>query len=167
MKKALFVVALLGGMVASAETDSYLYWMVDDSSAPTYTKAAIRYTDSSSYLLNYYEAGGSQIGTGPEVSKSVIDAQAEWGDGLYAGVDSNDLPRSFVVELWNGDAYVGQSVIDWSVAQNYIYEGGMGMPTAGAVPLSSGFSIPEPSSGLLMLVGCAMLGLRRRRQKVA
>ena len=164
MKKALFVVALLGGMVASAETDSYLYWMVGDT-APTYDRAAIRYTDSNSYLLNYYEPGGTAIGT--DVSKSAIDAQAEWGDGLYAGVDSSDLPKSFVVELWNGDAYVGQSVIDWSVAQNFIYGGGMGMPTATTVPFSSGFAIPEPSSGLLMLIGCAMLGLRRRRQKVA
>ncbi len=163
MKKALFFVALLGGMVASAE-DSYLYWMVDDS-APTYTKAAIRYTDSESYLMNYYEPGGTAIGT--DVSKSVIDAQADWGDGLYAGVASSDLPKSFVVELWNGDAYVGQSVIDWSVAQNYIYGGGMGTPVAATMPFTSGFAIPEPSSGLLMLIGCAMLGLRRRRQKVA
>lgn len=164
MKKALFVVALLGGMVASAETDSYLYWMVGDS-APTYDRAAIRYTDSSSYLLNYYEPNGTEIGT--DVSKTIINDQADFGDGLYAGVDSGDLPKSFVVELWNGDAYVGQSVIDWSVAQNYIYRGGMSTPLATTVPFSSGFAIPEPSSGLLMLVGCAMLGLRRRKLKVA
>lgn len=165
MKKVLFIVALLGSVVASADTDSYLYWMVGEG-APEYTRAAIRYADSSSYLLNYYEPAGTQIGTDGYVSKTVIDDVAEWGDVLYAGVDSSDLPKSFVVELWNGDAWVGQSIIDSSVAQNYIYGGGMSIPSAMVASITS-VSIPEPNSALLMLVGCAMLGLRRRKLKVA
>lgn len=167
MKKALFVVALIGSMVASADTDSYLYWMVGDG-APAYTTAKIRdISGADAYLTSYYSPGGTVIGTdGTVVPKSVVDAQATWGDGMYAAVDSNNLPQTFIVELWNGDSFAGQSTMSQSAAMQYIYGGGMSMPSLSPATFSS-FSIPEPSSGLLMLVGCAVLGLRRRRQKNA
>ena len=164
MKKALFVVALLGSMVASADTDSYLYWMVG-SGAPKYTVAMIRY-GSDGYLTSYYAPNAGAASFGTAVAKEDVDLQRDIGDGMYGAVDSANLPSTFIVELWNGDVFAGQSVMSWETAQQYIYAGGMSIPSSSAASFT-GFAIPEPSSGLLMLVGCAVLGLRRRRQKNA
>ena len=166
MKKALFVVALLGSMVASADTDSYLYWMVG-SGAPEYTVAKIRYgSDPDGYLTSYYAPNAGAASLGTEVAVADVNLQRDLGDGMYAGVANTYLPSSFIVELYNSGAFVGQSEMSWETAQQYLYGGGMGVPVASAASFS-GFAIPEPSSGLLMLVGCAVLGLRRRKQKNA
>ena len=165
MKKALFIVALIGSMVASADTDSYLYWMVGES-APSYTTAKIRdISGEDAYLTSYYAPNGEEIGE--SVTSDIVTDQAAWGDGLYAAVDSSSLPQTFIVELFNGDTFVGQSTLSQADALQYIYAGGMSVPTATAPATFSSFAIPEPSSGLLMLVGCAVLGLRRRKQKNA
>ena len=162
MKKALFVAALIGSMVASADTDSYLYWMIG-SGAPSYKYAKVRAIDNTTtWLNNYYDFGTDSIGT--EVSDTVIASQAAWDDGIWAGVDSSALPSSIVIELYNDSGFVAQSVL--SGLDGYIYKGGTGTPVS-TPAMATSFAIPEPSSGLLMLVGFAVLGLRRRRQKNA
>jgi len=162
MKKALFVAALIGSMVASADTDSYLYWMVG-SGAPSYTYAKVRDINTpTTWLYNYYDFGTD--GIGETVDSGVITSQATWGDGIWAGVDSSALPSSIVIELYNDSGFVAQSVL--SGLDGYIYKGGTGVPVSTPATATS-FAIPEPSSGLLMLVGFAVLGLRRRKQNNA
>ena len=167
MKKALLVVALIGSMVASADTDSYLYWMVS-ASAPSYSYAKIRYlTPTDGYLTSYAAPDPTAYSFGSQVSSSdIADQRDTWNDGLYAAVDSSKLPTTFIVELWNSSGFVGQQAISSESLASYIYSGGMSLPPS-TPALFSSFSIPEPSSGLLMLVGCALLGLRRRKQKNA
>ena len=163
MKKALCVVALLGAMVASAE-DSYLYWMVG-SGAGDYSYARIR-DDGGNYLSIYDSGFDSEYADAGDksISKTNVDDLRKYNEGLYAALASSSV-SSFVVELYNAEnKFVSQSVLPYSAGS--IYTGGIGAPAASMASFSS-FAIPEPSSGLLMLIGCAMLGLRRRRQKVA
>lgn len=168
MKKALLLVSLLGSMVALADADSYLYWMITTSDDYAYAKirAANDPDTQTSNYLNIYNVGLGSIGE--SITKGQVADEAAYGDGLYAGmVDSANLPASFIVELFNAqDKFISQSVISSSAVADYLYRGGTGIPPSSFVAASS-FAIPEPSSGLLMLVGCAVLGLRRRRQKNA
>jgi len=162
MKKSFLILALLGSMTSLAATDSYLYWMIDTSQS--YNYAMIRdQTTPDTYLTIYNENLAS---IGDRVSKSDVVDAAAWGEGFYVPVDSvAGTPATFIVELFNSDdKFVSQSVLSYN--SEYLYGGGMGLPPASAMTFSS-FAIPEPSSGLLMLVGCAVLGLRRRKQKNA
>jgi len=162
MKKLFLVVSLLGAMVASAD-DSYLYWMVDTTMAAT-DYAKIRTESSSSYLNIYNEGFGSE---GTQVSGTTVAGAAAWGEGFYADISDVQLGNTFIVELFNeGGTFLGQSVMSIAANSGAIYKGGMGLPSTSAATFSS-FSIPEPNSALLMLVGCAMLGLRRRKLQAA
>lgn len=164
MKKAFLAMAILGATVASA-ADSYLYWMVGDG-APAYSYARVRDTSGDTAYLTLYDSGFESLGDSATLAD--ITSAKEWGDSLLARLPTTDSSKSYVVELYNdSDKFVAQSaVISGAQIANYISSGGMSMPAAGAWSASS-FAIPEPSSGLLMLVGCAVLGLRRRRQKNA
>lgn len=58
---------------------------------------------------------------------------------------------------------LGQALLDWN--SSYITSNGMGHATATNV--SSFTAVPEPTSGLLLLLGVAGLALRRKKmQKV-
>lgn len=168
MKKAFLAMAILGAMAASA-ADSYLYWMVGDD-APSYSYARVRdLADSSeSGYLTLYDSGYQALSGGTKADKTTITEAQEWGDSLLAGLLSTDLTKSYIVELYNerGNFVAQSSAITGSALANYIASGSMA-PAMGGAWAASSFAIPEPSSGLLMLVGCAVLGLRRRKQKNA
>ena len=165
MKKSFLILALLGSMTSLADADSYLYWMIDTSSSYSYAKIRDQ-TTPNTYLTIYNDLGVTAVPDGTQVAKTYVDDAAAWGEGFYVPVDSvNGTPATFIVELFNSDnKFVSQSVLSYN--SDYVYGGGMGLPPSSAMTFSS-FAIPEPSSGLLMLVGCAVLGLRRRKQKNA
>ena len=158
MKKSLLAIALMGAMVASAD-DSYLYWMVG-SDAGDYAYAKVREVNPDGYL-NIYDDTGL---IGDSVSKAVLSSYSD--EGLYALIASgSSASSSFIVELYNDQGkFLSQSTIPYS--QGSFYAGGFAQPPSSGATFTS-FAIPEPNSGLLMLVGCALLGLRRRKQKVA
>jgi hypothetical protein len=81
------------------------------------------------------------------------------------GVDKAN--STWVIELYEDSKLIASSEAQpYSAAyiNNGIGAGGASAPMS--VP-GSAFAVPEPNSGLLMLLGCAMLGLRRRKQKKA
>ena len=169
MKKTLLVAAIFGAMIASA--DSYLYWMVGDSS-PDYQYARVR-TMGGNYLsiydsafdTEYHSKDSAELGTGVTgIEKIYVDDVRSNKEGLYAAIGQNATAAGFVIELYNSEnTFVGESVVQYNA--NSIYTPGLASPGGLSLVTASSFSIPEPNSGLLMLIGCAMLGLRRRRQK--
>ncbi|MBQ6914917.1 MAG: PEP-CTERM sorting domain-containing protein [Kiritimatiellae bacterium] len=160
MKRLLSVLLVFGATVAVAE-DSYLYWMVGEN-ASGYTYDTVKVQDNSSgNYLNIYN--GSGVNKGDSISATTVATYEELGRGLYAQLASSESYGSFVIELWNGDTFVAQSEdlpISTALANYIVTNNSMTLPQAWA-PQS--FAIPEPNSALLMLLGCAALGLRRRR----
>ncbi|MBQ6007256.1 MAG: PEP-CTERM sorting domain-containing protein [Kiritimatiellae bacterium] len=162
-KSLLVSTALLLASTASAGT---LYWQASNESG-----------DSFDYALLVAE----EIGSG---TKSTIGAVASQEPDktstlvTQTSLDSLADPEAylFYVEMVN---YTGGDPAYDVVATGYKYGYGdlvsSGYVATGAIDSNAaqaaaavgnlGSAVPEPSSGLLLLIGGAMLALRRRRQK--
>lgn len=153
---------VLMGRTAVGE-DLYMYWMVGESAAADlgvdslegYT-ARIAETDGN--YLNLYAAKNDFLGTGTDAA----DAQLM---GVFAQLGESPS-TSFFVEIWNDTTLIGRSSsVLYSDLLPYIstMEFSSAQPT-GAYSFGS-FSaapVPEPTSALLVLLGCAALALRRK-----
>ena len=177
MKSSIFALAFVGTLLSASADDGYLYWMIDTTEggagAYTYDSVKIKAMNGDSdvgYLNFYYEDGGAMhsLGVGdtlPTDNTQLADYQSASGGGLYAGVVQPGY--SYIIELWNDNAAVQQSIIlSADTAQQYItyVSGGMFTPGASGAWTASNFTpVPEPNSAVMLLVGCAMLALRRRK----
>lgn len=176
MKKLIAVCAMALSMGAFA--DSYLYWMLDESSelnwgsdtAPTvYTAAKIGVVDSSGSkvgYLNLYVANGDMVTSG---SGQSVSASPGLGTGsYYANLNAyGSSSYSYYIELLNDTTFVGRSeILNYSALENYITSsiGGTSKPSNAWTPTAfTTAPVPEPTSGLLMLFGLSALALRRKR----
>lgn len=150
----LVVLAAVLAMAGLAKADA-LYWQVDTGAADAsyageYSYAAL-YASDGSLLDGYYEAVGGKVA--PTLSDL----------GAYGSTG-----HSFYVELYNASldsVYKGSAVsYDQLVASGYISTTGVAMPNYTATTGFNGASVPEPTGGMLLLVGGALLALRRRRR---
>lgn len=165
--KKLFT-ALIGLLlVCVARADSYMYWMLEDV------------TDSR--LEFYHVAVYAQGKDGePELLLNSVTPQGETAEliesrpdhrGLesayYAILPDNPAGMIFYIELYKGDDTVGVSgtvTYETLAAKSHIYEE---PGTGGTVsPYVFAAEVPEPSGGLLCLLGFGLMALRRRREKV-
>ena len=176
MKKVLLVLSVFWVASAIAE-ESWLYWMVGDTGSYTlgsgYNKVMVRDVsgnlvgDGSGYLTLYYDSS-SPVSGGTYVNDTTGDITAmSYGAGLYALLASDPSSSSFVIELWNDSSFVAQSSelsMSSGLADYIVHNNSITLPKAW---VASSFAIPEPNSAMLLLLGCAALGLRRRRQSKA
>ena len=168
LKFMLMLAAAAAAGAVRAEVDSYLYWMVSDTA--TYSDAAggtlpgtlVNYdyakisADGGSTYLSLYGPGGGNLG---------VDTLDKGVDG-YVGFASSPAFSSFLVELYTDDSSerVGWATIPYSmVMQNYALRNITDPSQAQAKLYTVTQAIPEPTSGLLLLLGMAGLALRRRR----
>lgn len=157
MKKALMSLALIGMLSAlSAKADSYLYWMVDQTgvSSPYTYASAVLYADN---------------GTTKEAISGAL-----YGDRDSVMVTGNLAPTyvgegwSYYVELLADDGWMKakSGSVGWSDAVAGMYAQ---MQTGGTPKNAVHFTnftagpIPEPTSGLLVLLGICGLALKRKR----
>lgn len=164
--KNLIAVASVALSLGAWADDSYLYWMVektvtrDGESFSDFTNAKIGYLDASgnmSYLGLYGEgASGDLISI-----KSATPGFESWAD--MAGMGSGS---TFYIELFNDNVWVARSEgLDYSALESFI-NGMLNTPTLPWTTATTTFSgnVPEPSSALLLLLGCAGLALKRKKQ---
>ena len=161
MKKILFAVAVGISIAANADV---IYWMVDSNpiDVAQFSGSPISQTWDEARL----KVDGSDVAYGTLSSSA-------WRDlndiDAYAYTALPDSYNSFAIELYQGGKFVGQTSGTAAQLAQYIFSSPMSvLPTTafGMAAAGSTYAVPEPTSGLLFLVGGMLLGLKRRRQKV-
>ena len=177
MRSILLAMAVMGAFAASAVEESYLYWMIDTTDETlnqfTYNKVMVCAYETTADGL---EAEGTPLtlyyGNGNAAGEYVGAGAATSGLSLYAGLASTSGSSfSYVVELFNDGAKVGRSgplAFSDAMAKSYIStvsSYGGGVPAMGTWSAGGFTAVPEPNSALLLILGCAALGLRRRKAR--
>ncbi|MBO6122208.1 MAG: PEP-CTERM sorting domain-containing protein [Kiritimatiellae bacterium] len=167
MKKAL--ITALAIVAFSATYADVIYWMVSDEA---YEDS--RNVNESANPYAWVCATTSDTDNGIRIEgKSAQDVAGNYWTGGYFETELGSYTGnaySYYIELWNGTKTTPQSYD--SLVNTYIASSGsIATPSS----LSSGafgqvagtsYNVPEPTSGLLFLIGGMLLGLKRRRQQV-
>lgn len=158
---------LFCGVLSAAETDMYLYWMID----PDATVDGEAGVDLSSYNARISTADGalmfydSRESTSGYMSKDVGYVQG-WSVVSRVGDLQN---ASFFIEIFNNDGIAFES--ETMSYTDLVAAGAIGTMSPFSPVSTYGFStfrtVPEPTSGLLLLIGVAGLALRRQKMKKA
>lgn len=177
MKKIIFALSVGLALVARAD---YIYWMVDNPASGTdisgsskefnWANAVLTVQDSgSTYVNSTYSAASSAASTvGGTLSSSQASDFAALETYAYSSIGTDYSSKYILIELFNsqGDWMAGYSAAASSLS-SYIF-GDNSMSTMPATGFGQGtgatYAVPEPTSGLLFLIGGMLLGLKRRRQ---
>ncbi len=168
----LTAIVALFSRAAFAEPDLLLYFQIDSSnltfvengSACSYDFAMVSFTTDGTNPSGEYR--NLYVGGATEPSGTAIASDS---DAAYASLGSNPSAESQILfELWSasGDSFerVGYYTALYSDLTGNIMESGGVSP---AMPLMiaqvHAEAVPEPTSGLLTVLGVAFLALRRKR----
>ena len=170
MKKALFVLAAMAVFAVKAD---YLYWMVTDNPGTheNYVGTPIDFSGWTDAKL-FVDGSSFDNPSSTLVATMTSDDAARLRDNdLYAyanlGSGTYNPNSTFMIELWQGGSYLGYaSASADSLAQYIVTPETMAPVVSGWMPGASAYAVPEPTSGLLFLIGGMLLGLKRRRQQV-
>ena len=154
-----FVVVAAAFLFASTASAGTLYWQVADG-APD--------IGAELWMLDTSKEEGAE-GYKTSLSDGIIDAPTGIQQADITGYTGDQY--LFYVELVNYSTGTSTDGYKWGygdlVSSGYVASDFRDAPTAyaNATAHANFANVPEPSSGLLLLMGGAMLALRRRRQK--
>jgi len=170
---AVFLCAVTIGVSCAHATEEVIWWQVpEDPEVTTFhegvkpasvlgaTEARVRASDGN-YLDLFID---------PQELQS-LEIPMEEVDGWFALLPSDAASLSFMVELgnWENGQWVGiahsQSYTYSELASHIIHDwsGPDAFPAMDAW-VAGGYVVPEPSSGILLLIGSGLLALRRKRR---
>ncbi len=148
-----YCVAVTAMLLASTATAGTLYWQVEN--------------DTEDYVTAQLFVEGGDLS-----SRQALSTELETPTGLQQTDLSSYTADGylFYVELLNYDSGTTTTGYKWGygdlVSSGYVSLSGLDVATVTVAATGHSIqNVPEPSSGLLLLMGGAMLALRRRRQK--
>ncbi len=151
----------------------------------SYSAARIRVTGGNitgDVFLDVYDSDGTlQVGAGALGIAFGDSGSGYWGAGVPTGNQSplngyagTNPEYSFIIELgnvsWDGttaswvDTIAVSQAASYSDISRYVHPSFDLNPSTGEAWAPTAYTVPEPSSGLLVLIGGALLALRRRRK---
>ena len=155
--KKLILLSLVCGSALLASAD-VLYWMVENPS----------YVDGRTFTFNYASLWASNDGGKNFSEIETVVAESPMSTGAQASSLGNYVGDawSFYVELLNDQGEDMAQIKNIGTYQalvdgNYLKHSQM--QTEMKTYKASAFNVPEPTSGLLMLLGASALALRRKR----
>lgn len=157
--KKLVLLAVVAVGVLAGRADA-LYWMVDTKAGNAW------YTSSEDWSYAQLFATDGTEGSRIELTDNAF---IEKGSGPFLADlgDYGNATYSFFVELYNSSGKLIHKGFAFSyndlLGSDYISTAGVKTPTVLATGGWNGAAVPEPTSGVLLLIGGAMLALRRRR----
>lgn len=169
MKTLKTVAAIALAFAAMTATADYMvYWEVDgatnlypadaDQNALAFKYATIKANPGSGDALHVYNSNGD---TGYWRLYAKSDNTRSTG-AAYSGL-FDDSTTSFLVELWTDDrTRVGWQTYSWDTVKASILDADTPQMTGTATAFKATAFVPEPTSGLLVLLGMAALTLRRK-----
>ena len=177
MKKLLFVAMLLAAADAAVADYAYLYWEVDPKTdsgwladGRAFDYAQIKAVDANdgtivSGALRNYDSNGQPVDGVANVWSGDPSPSLRTDAPAYADISAyaSDL-YGFIVEAYLDNVLLwtsGAKYYDDLVRGNHISAGDPSS-LSGDLAVAT-FMVPEPTSGLLFLLGLASLALRRRR----
>ena len=156
MKKLFATLVLLAGFAANAD---YLYWMIDTGAE---NSVAGGYTFDTVNLM--YDSGTLQSVANSSNLESMFNSG---GYFEYSGDIINATGSSFWVELVSSGSSVAKSTAYTYtdlINMGALFKGSSMSSNVGNIAPFGGFApVPEPTSGVLLLFGGMLLGLKRRR----
>lgn len=179
MKKILFILAV--SLVFFAKAD-YIYWMVDNPASGTdisnnstefnWANAVLTVQDTDATYVNstYRVASEAASPIGGTLSSSQASTLSGYDAYAWADIGDSYSGKNLLIELFAADGswMAGYSAQASSLSQYIFGNNSMSIMPASGFGSGSGaaYSVPEPTSGLLFLVGGVLLGLKRRREVV-
>jgi len=160
-----FVMAALMATAMPLYADM-LYWMVDNPEDTwngglvnfAYATISAQDANDNATLLSPYSDGVKLDGA------TKVAASGNTVEALYSGDFISSNVKSFLVELYDeNDQRVAWQTYLAEEALSSIWHEAQSM--TGSKPLSVTEVVPEPTSGLLLLIGGALLALRRGRAR--
>lgn len=158
-------------LATSTVSAGTLYWQITSDSGVDFSVARLVVTDGSTTTYLPGENGllasdfSDATGTGTQLTMQQTDISSYTSDAYSFFVEMINYAsdpetvtqgKTYSYQDLVTAGYVSFSADDVTTVTMAAMAGNLGAP---------GAAIPEPSSGLLLLIGGAMLALRRRRQK--
>lgn len=167
--------AILAGVVlvlAMSVRADWLYYMVDgayslyDNASElvfSYAQVTANNKDGTTQLLNIWEDGED---TGYASLYAPDGGGSSTKEAAYVGnFDSEDVSSFYVALFDDGDNEIGWQTYSIASTLKYIWSGAGSV--SGGTPLVVSEVVPEPTSALLLLLGCSLLALRRSQSAVS
>ena len=150
-------------LVASSASADTLYWQVTADSGQQFDEAwLVADNGTKTYVDNAESDGGNPSST--QLIQSDISNYTGEGWSFYIEMCNYNSQDDTYTTVATGNSYSYDQLLSSGYVATDSVNANSVMTAASAANMGAG-DVPEPSSGLLLLMGGAMLALRRRRQK--